>query len=55
MSREYKLDLHRIGKSTLLHVYGGKLTTFPSLAKRVAKALADTERDFQTAQKNAEE
>jgi len=40
MSREYKLDLHRIGKSTLLHVYGGKLTTFPSLAKRVAKLLA---------------
>jgi glycerol-3-phosphate dehydrogenase len=39
MSREYKLDLHRIGKSTLLHVYGGKLTTFPSLAKRVAKVL----------------
>jgi len=39
MSREYKLDLHRIGKSTLLHVYGGKLTTFPSLAKRVVKVL----------------
>jgi glycerol-3-phosphate dehydrogenase len=40
MSREYKLDLHRLGKNRLLHVYGGKLTTFPSLAKRVVKVLA---------------
>ena len=54
MSREYKLDLHRIGQNRVLHVYGGKLTTFPSLAKRVAKTLADTERDFPTAQKHDE-
>lgn len=40
MSREYKLDLHRIGKNRVLHVYGGKLTTFPSLAKKVVKVLA---------------
>ena len=39
MSREYKLDLHRIGQNKVLHVYGGKLTTFPSLAKRVVKVL----------------
>lgn len=39
MSREYKLDLHRLGKNRLLHIYGGKLTTFPSLAKRAAEIL----------------
>jgi glycerol-3-phosphate dehydrogenase len=39
MSREYKLDLHILGKSRVLHVYGGKLTTFPSLAKKVAEIL----------------
>ncbi len=39
MSREYKLDLHHLGKNRLLHVYGGKLTTFPSLAKNVAALL----------------
>jgi len=39
MSREYKLDLHKMGKNRVLHVYGGKLTTFPSLAKRVVKVL----------------
>lgn len=33
MSREYKLDLHHVGKDKrVLHVYGGKLTTFHSLA-----------------------
>jgi glycerol-3-phosphate dehydrogenase len=37
MSREYKLDLHHLGKNRVLHVYGGKLTTFPSLAKRVVQ------------------
>ncbi|HHO65945.1 MAG TPA: glycerol-3-phosphate dehydrogenase/oxidase [Epsilonproteobacteria bacterium] len=37
MSREYKLDLHTIGKNKLLHIYGGKLTTSPSLARNVAK------------------
>ncbi len=39
MSREYKLDLHRIGKNRLLHIYGGKLTTFPSLAKKAAEIV----------------
>lgn len=39
MSREYKLDLHTIGKNRVLHVYGGKLTTFSSLAKKVAKLI----------------
>ncbi len=39
MSREYKLDLHKIGESRVLHVYGGKLTTFPSLARRAVKVL----------------
>ena len=39
MSREYKLDLHHIGNNRLLHIYGGKLTTFPSLAKKVIKIL----------------
>lgn len=39
MSREYKLDLHEIGKNRVMHVYGGKLTTFPSLAKRAAALL----------------
>lgn len=39
MSREYKLDLHHLGKNRLLHVYGGKLTTFPSLAKRAVNIL----------------
>ncbi len=41
MSREYKLDLHHKGKNRVLHIYGGKLTTFPSLAKKVLKALID--------------
>jgi len=39
MSREYKLDLHPMGKNRVLHVYGGKLTTFPSLAKRTVDLL----------------
>jgi len=39
MSREYKLDLHHLGKSRVLYVYGGKLTTFPSLAKRAVELL----------------
>jgi glycerol-3-phosphate dehydrogenase len=39
MSREYKLDLHKMGKNRVMHVYGGKLTTFPSLAKRAVKVL----------------
>jgi glycerol-3-phosphate dehydrogenase len=39
MSREYKLDLHHHGKNKVLHVYGGKLTTFPSLAQKVLNIL----------------
>ena len=39
MSREFKLDLHSIGKVRFLHIYGGKLTTFPSLAKKVKDLL----------------
>lgn len=39
MSREYKLDLHHMGKNKVLHVYGGKLTTFPSLAQKVLQVL----------------
>ena len=39
MSREYKLDLHTIGENRVLHVYGGKLTTFHTLAKNVLKIL----------------
>ncbi|MFC2074242.1 FAD-dependent oxidoreductase [Campylobacterota bacterium] len=39
MSREYKLDLHKIGKNRVLHVYGGKLTTFASLARKVVRLI----------------
>lgn len=39
MSREYKLDLHQIGKNRILHVYGGKLTTFHSLSTKVVNLL----------------
>jgi len=39
MSREYKLDLHHIGENKILNIYGGKLTSFPSLAKKVARIL----------------
>ncbi len=41
MSREYKLDLHEQGKNHIVHIYGGKLTTFPSLAAKVADILKD--------------
>ena len=41
MSREYKLDLHYRGENRILNVYGGKLTTFPSLAKKAVKLLRD--------------
>lgn len=39
MSREYKLDLHHIGNKRVLHVYGGKLTTFDSLSQKALKIL----------------
>lgn len=36
MSREYKIDVIRKGKTELIHVYGGKLTTCLSMAEKVA-------------------
>ncbi len=39
LSREYALDLHRIDGATLLHIFGGKLTTYLSLAREVRKQL----------------
>ncbi len=39
VSREYKLDLHTRGDTKLLHVFGGKLTTYLSLAEKVAGVL----------------
>ena len=39
LSREYELDLHKIGETKLLHVFGGKLTTYLSLAQKVRKQL----------------
>lgn len=40
MSREYKLDLHHIANNRVLHIYGGKLTTFTSLAQKVVNLLS---------------
>ena len=39
LSREYQLDLHEQGQSQLLHVFGGKLTTFLSLSRKAANLL----------------
>lgn len=39
LSREFRLDLHRKKDSRLLHIFGGKLTTYLSLAEKVLKAL----------------
>ncbi|NQV15208.1 FAD-dependent oxidoreductase [bacterium] len=39
VSREYKLDLHTKGDTKLLHIFGGKLTTYLSLAEKVIKVL----------------
>ncbi len=39
LSREYELDKHTFGNTTLLHVFGGKLTTYLSLARKVRKVL----------------
>ena len=39
LSREYELDLHCKGKTQLLNVFGGKLTTYLSLARKAAKIL----------------
>ena len=40
LSREYELDIHKFGEATLLHVFGGKLTTYLSLARKVKKKLS---------------
>ena len=39
LSREYELDLHTHGQTQLLNIFGGKLTTYLSLSRRVAKTL----------------
>lgn len=39
LSRDYKIDRFRRGSTILVHIFGGKLTTFPSLARRVVKAI----------------
>ena len=39
LSREYELDLFKFGEATLLHIFGGKLTTYLSLARKVKQAL----------------
>ena len=39
LSREYELDKQTFGNATLLHVFGGKLTTYLSLARKVKKLL----------------
>ncbi|OGQ99529.1 MAG: hypothetical protein A2284_04045 [Deltaproteobacteria bacterium RIFOXYA12_FULL_61_11] len=39
ISREYRFDLHLLGRVRLLHVFGGKLTTFLSLADKAARLL----------------
>jgi len=39
LTREYELDLHKLGEVKLLHVFGGKLTTYLSLARKVRKVL----------------
>lgn len=40
LSREYELDKHSFGNATLLHVFGGKLTTYLSLARKVRKTIS---------------
>lgn len=40
LSREYELDRHTFGNTTLLHVFGGKLTTYLSLARKVRKTIS---------------
>ncbi len=39
LSREYILDHHQFGNAHLLHVFGGKLTTYLSLARKVKRLL----------------
>ncbi len=39
LTREYELDLHKKNGVKLLHVFGGKLTTFLSLSRKVVDAI----------------
>ncbi len=39
MSRDYKIDVVKMGGATLAHVYGGKLTTCLSMAEKVERAV----------------
>ncbi len=39
LSREYELDLHKMNGVKLLHVFGGKLTTFLSLSRYAADLI----------------
>ena len=39
LSREYELDIHKFGDATLINVFGGKLTTYLSLARKVRKKI----------------
>ncbi|MBC8214477.1 MAG: FAD-dependent oxidoreductase [Candidatus Marinimicrobia bacterium] len=39
LTREYRFDLIQKKKTKLLHIFGGKLTTHPSLAQKVIKIL----------------
>ncbi|MEN6327028.1 MAG: glycerol-3-phosphate dehydrogenase/oxidase [Syntrophomonas sp.] len=39
MSRDYKIDIVKMAGATLVHVYGGKLTTCLSMAEKVEKAM----------------
>lgn len=41
ISREYRLEQIETGSGLLIHVFGGKLTTFPSLAEKVAEAVLE--------------
>lgn len=41
LSREYALDQHQSGSTILIHVFGGKLTTFLSLARKTSNLLGD--------------
>jgi len=41
LSREYALDRHQSGSTTLIHVFGGKLTTFLSLARKTYRLLGN--------------
>jgi glycerol-3-phosphate dehydrogenase len=39
LSRKYRLDVNKSGKIKLLHVFGGKLTTFLSLSRKAVELV----------------